>query len=340
MKFPRLQGIAAAVPVGRVLTAPTGFASQQACDNFIHHVGVRERRTSFNRLTAGDLCTEAARRLLQELRWSPDSVGALVLVTQSPDYLMPSTAIVLQERLELSRSCLAFDMNLGCSGWVYGLSVVSSLMQTLRIQRALLLAGETAVLTSEDDPRSYPLMGDAGTATALELSDHASPMQFGFYSDGGHFRAIHAPKSGARHFADGGNLSGLRYAAQMDADQVLRFALHDVVPDLRSFMERHGAYEGNVDYFVLHQANQLINETMRKKLNIPSEKLPYSIGQFGNTSSASIPLTIVTQLEDQMKGEQTLLCSGFGVGLSMAHVLMRTSAVICPPIVEVSVPVR
>lgn len=335
----RLAGIAAAVPENRIPIEQLKFPSTNAKAQFVRQVGVSEKRTSHNLLTAGDLCSMAAKQLLREINWNPNSVGALVLVTQSPDHLMPSTAIALQNRLELPKSCLAFDINLGCSGWVYGLSVVSSLMQTLSIPRALLLAGETAVLTSENDLGYFPLMGDAGTATALELSETAEPMHFQFYSDGSRFQSIHAPNSGARHFADGGTETDLKYRAQMDADQVLRFCLRDVLPNLRSFMEKHGADEENVNHFVFHQANRLINETMRKKLNIPTEKLPYSIGQFGNTSSASIPLTIVTQIGAQMASKQTLLCSGFGVGLSMAHVLLKTEHVKCLPLIEVKIPV-
>jgi 3-oxoacyl-[acyl-carrier-protein] synthase-3 len=335
MKVTQIRGIAAAVPEKEVLTSQLRFLSNQARDQFIRHVGVREKRTSNNRITAGDLCSQAAKQLLLELKWDSSSVGAVVLVTQSPDRLMPSTAIVLQDKLGLPNSALAFDINLGCSGWVYGLSVVSSLMQTLDISRALLLAGETAVLTSEGDLGYFPLMGDAGTATALELSETALPMRFQFYSDGSRFEAIHAPNSGARHFADGGFEAGLRHRAQMDADQVLQFCLRDVIRNLGNFMEKHGICPEDVDYFVFHQANRLINEAMRKKLAIPEARFPYSIDRFGNTSSASIPLTIVSELHEQMANEQTLLCSGFGVGLSMAHVLLKTKNVKCLPLIHV-----
>jgi len=336
----RLAGIAAAVPETKVLMEQLPFPTSKHKDQFTRHVGVSEKRFSNNLLTAGDLCLSAATQLLTELQWDSSSVGVLVLITQSPDRLMPSTAINLQEKLGLPHSCLAFDINLGCSGWVYGISVVSSLMQTQGIKRGLVLAGETSVLTSEDYLGYFPLMGDAGTAAALELSKDIEPMHFQFYSDGSRFQAIHAPNSGARHFADGGIESGLKYKAQMDAAQVLRFCLHDVVPNIQSFMEKHQADTENVDHFVFHQANQLINESMRKKLNIPVGKFPYSIGQFGNTSSASIPLTIVTQLNEQLASKQTLLCSGFGVGLSMAHVLLKTEHVKCLPLIEVKLPVR
>jgi len=334
----RVSGIAAAVPEKRLIIDTLNSYSTSEKKQFIRHVGVYEKRTSNLKLTAADLCLAAAEGLLKDLGWAPNTVGALILVTQSPDQILPSTAIVLQNRLSLNESCLAFDINLGCSGWVYGLSVVGSLMQTLGIERGLLLTGETAVLTNEEDHRHFPLMGDAGTATALELSEDAKPMHFQFYSDGGRFQAIHAPNSGARHFANGGSEADLKYFAQMNADQVLRFCLLDVVSNIRSFMEKHAADTENVDHFVFHQANKLINEAMRKKLSVPEKKFPYSIGQFGNTSSASIPLTIVTQLREQMASEQTLLCSGFGVGLSMAHVLLKTENIKCLPLIEVKVP--
>ncbi|MCF8463374.1 MAG: ketoacyl-ACP synthase III [Flavobacteriales bacterium] len=334
----RIVSIGAAVPQKKLLSSQVSFESDETRSQFIRQVGVTEKRYSQNRLTAGDLCFSAAQKLLTEVAWDPSTIGVVILVTQSPDRLMPATAILLQEKLGLPSSCLAFDINLGCSGWVYGLSVVSSLMQTLKIDRGLLLAGETAVLASEDDTSYFPLMGDAGTATVLELSMHSEPMVFQFYSDGSQFEAIHAPNSGARHFADGGTEAAQKYRAQMDADQVLRFCLRDVVPNIHSFLNQLNVTVQEIDYFVFHQANKLINEAMRKKLNIPEEKFPYSIGQFGNTSSASIPLTMVTQLREQMAHKQTLLCSGFGVGLSMGHVLLHTENIICHPIIEVAIP--
>ncbi len=338
VSLPRIVGFSAAVPEHRVQTDQLPFLTSKQKDQFKQQVGVIEKRFSYDRITAGDLCLSAAEKLLRELRWDPSSVGIVILVTQSPDQLMPATAIALQEKLRLPTSALAFDINLGCSGWVYGLSVVSSMMQTLGIGRGLLLAGETSVLTSEDDLGYFALMGDAGTATALELSENAVPMHFQFYSDGSRAQAIHAPNSGARHFANGGKETGLQYKAKMNADEVLRFCIQDVVPDIRSFMADHAVSPENVDRFIFHQANRLINESMRKKLNVPVERFPYSIGQFGNTSSASIPLTIVSQLGEQMTAKQTLLCSGFGVGLSMAHVLLTTESVKFVPLIEVKVP--
>ncbi|MDA9120731.1 ketoacyl-ACP synthase III [Flavobacteriales bacterium] len=336
----RVSGIAAAVPEKRLIIDNLNNYSTSEKKQFIRHVGVYEKRTSDLKLTTADLCLAAAEELLQDLGWAPNTVGALILVTQSPDQLLPSTAIVLQNKLGLAESCLAFDINLGCSGWVYGLSVVGSLMKTLGIERGLLLAGETAVLTTEDNHSHFPLMGDAGTATALELSKGATPMRFQFYSDGGRFQAIHAPNSGARQFADGGSEADLKYVAQMEADQVLRFCLLDVIPSIRNFMKKSDVNIDAVSYFVFHQANRLINESMRKKLSIPEEKFPYSISHFGNTSSASIPLTMVTQLSEQMASEQTLLCSGFGVGLSMAHVVLKTKHVKCLPLIEMKVPTQ
>lgn len=334
----RIVGIGAAVPQKKLLSSKVPFNSSTAKNQFIRQIGVTEKRFSQNRLTTGDLCFSAAKEMLCELEWDPSSIGIVVLVTQSSDLLMPATAILLQEKLGLPTSCLAFDINLGCSGWVYGLSVVSSLMETLKINRGLLLAGETAVLASENDASYFPLMGDAGTATALELATDTEPMTFQFYSDGSRFETIHAPNSGSRHFANGGTENTMKYQAKMDADEVLRFCLRDVVPNIHYFLKQTRVEIQQINYFVFHQANKLITEAMRKKLNIPEEKFPYSIGQFGNTSSASIPLTIVTQLRDQMVYKQTLLCAGFGVGLSMAHVLLHVENVLCLPLIEVAVP--
>lgn len=318
MRVARLKAVSAAVPEHQVRLEELDFSSSEVRKAFIEKVGVSEKRSSNNKLTASDLCYRAANNLLREISWDSKTVGILVLVTQSPDYLMPSTSFALQSKLNLPQSCLVFDVNLGCSGWVTGLSIVSSLMQTMGISRGLLLAGETSVLTSENDMSYFPLMGDAGTATALELSSTAAPMNFQFYSDGSSFKAIHAPNSGARLFAEGGASTELRYQTVMDSSEVLRFCLHNVIPEITEFMSTMRADVENVDYFLFHQANKLINETIRQKLKIPEEKYPYSIDLFGNTSSASIPLTMVTQLAEELKSEKRLVCCGFGVGLASA----------------------
>jgi 3-oxoacyl-[acyl-carrier-protein] synthase-3 len=157
-------------------------------------------------LCASDLCVDAAQRLLKSLEWSTDSVDCLVFVTQTPDYLLPATSCIIQDRLGLKPNCYALDISLGCSGWVYGLSVVAALMESGVFKRALLLAGDTTSVTKSPQDRStFPLFGDAGTATAIEYRENSGTMAFDFGTDGSGYEAIMIKDGG---FA---NTSGLSY---------------------------------------------------------------------------------------------------------------------------------
>jgi 3-oxoacyl-[acyl-carrier-protein] synthase III len=240
---------------------------------------------------------------------------------------------------------MAFDMNLGCSGYVYGLSVISSIMASGGIKKALLLAGDVSTLNANyRDKSAYPLFGDAGTATALELDSNAEPMFFNLNSDGSGHKAIYVPHGGMRRFvdkdsfeeeliADGIYRTGIQIA--LNGLEVFNFSLREVAPNVRSLLESQGKTIDDVDYFVFHQANRLMNETIRKKLKIEPEKFPYSIGKYGNTSSASIPLTILHCLNKEISnGKTNLLLSGFGVGLSWGSVLLQTNNVVCTEILD------
>lgn len=332
-----LAGISACVPSGIMTTMEYEHFSVQDAKDFAKHVGIYAKRHSFNKLTTSDLCLSAAEKLLAELRWQKDEIGLLLLVTQTPDYLLPATANILQHKLQLSKDTLAFDINLGCSGWVYGLSVAGSMMRALGIDKALLLTGETSVLADPEDKAVFPLMGDAGTATALTRSENAPDCFFLFQTEGSGFDAIIAPESGSRYLAIKNQQSGkVTYRARLDSGKVTEFCLKKVAPSIRALLETIDIRTEKVDYFIFHQANKIINENIRKKLNIPMGKLPYSITQFGNTSSASIPLTMVTQLNNDLcEKKLQLLCSGFGTGLSIGNVLLQTERLICPDLIEI-----
>lgn len=331
-----VKGISACVPADICHIANYPYFSEQEKNDFTRHVGVQSKRYSKNKLTTADLCEKAAEKLISELNWPKEEIGLLILVTQTADYLLPSTSILLQDKLKLSTNTLAFDVNLGCSGWVYGLSIAGSMMQALNISKALLLTGETSVLTDYKDKHHFPLMGDAGTATALEINDTAK-IHFLLHSDGSGYDAIIAPESGARYLSENVHeKTGINYSARLNSQKVLEFCLRKVAPSIQQLMTSAKIEQKDIDYFIFHQANKIINESLRKRMQIPPEKLPYSIREFGNTSSASIPLTMVTQLRKElMAGQLLLLCSGFGVGLSIGNVLLKTNKIVCPDLIEV-----
>lgn len=322
-------GIATCVPPDINRVVDYELFSTTESDNFIKTVGVSQRRMAKQGVTTADLCQSAANKLLEKLNWELNSIDALIFVTQSADYIIPATSIVLQHKLGLGTHCLAFDINLGCSGYVIGLQAVSSLMSENGIKRALMLVGDVpSGNMSFYDKSTYPLFGDAGTATALEFEQGAPVMHFTAENDGKDFDALYIPSGGMRSMANCNSFEyhdfgeGIRRNSThlvLDGLRIFNFSITKVPIQIAKILNIAGWNIENTDYFFLHQANRIMNETIRRKLKIPVEKQPYSIGEFGNTSSASIPITICATLgqPNSIKNISTVL-SGFGIGLSWA----------------------
>lgn len=299
-------------------------------ENFIKATGVKSRRCSYENQTTSDLCYEAAACLIKELGWSKTEIEALVFVTQTPDYLLPATSCVLQKRLGLSNDCFTLDVSLGCSGWVYALSVLSSLMQNGTMKRGILLAGDTITkICSPEDKSTFPLFGDAGTATALEYETGASGFKFVFNTDGSGAHVIMSEKNGFR------KSEWEKPCLKLDGGEVFSFGAFKAPKQVNYLFEKYNITAEEIDIFTFHQANMMMNEMIRKKLKLTDSKVPYSMDEYGNTSSASIPLTLVTRESERLRNEklQHIAC-GFGVGLSWASVWFETNRITVPPLIE------
>lgn len=327
----RVSGTAASVPREIERNEELSFFKNdpQGLAAFIANVGVRERRVSRERnVCASDLCCAAAEKLLENLRWNKDEIGALIFVSQTADYRLPATACLLQARLGLSPECLAFDISLGCSGWVYGMSVAASLVAAGTLGKVLLLAGDTpgTHLHSQFDKSSAPLFGDAGTATALEFSEAAPPLFFHLETEGSGASAIFLPDGGARNpvrresmkFQDlGDGVKCTPLQTRMNGMDVFGFAVSRAPKSVKKLTENFVPASPDGTFLLLHQANRLINEKIRKKLGVPETLCPTNLENFGNTSCASIPLLMVSERERIKWGGGTILACGFGVGLSV-----------------------
>ena len=334
----RVAGISAAVSGRWQAAEELSNEDPAVLKKFIKKTGVTGRYSASPRQTASDFCFAAAEALLREKGVSPDEIGVLVFVTQSADYRMPSTAYVLQHRLGISKNCAAFDINLGCSGFVYGMSVVASLLAASEVSYGLLLAGDTAA--REFTPRRRErtghtaglLFGDAGSATLLKKDPSAPPLTFSLNADGDGFRAIYAPYAGWRN-PDGPNGEG--NGSRMDEVAVFNFATAEAPAQLNDYMARAGKTAADYDCLVLHQANLMIMKRIAKKTGFPEEKMPVSMDRFGNTSSASIPLTLVDSYAGQPGPDDvTPLCCGFGVGLSWGTVSFTAARADILPLVH------
>ena len=342
----KIDGIAATVPSRVYHIGDYGLISEKEQENLVRMVGVEQRRVADEGTATSDLCQLAAEKLIAGLGWDRKEIELLIFISQSRDYIIPATAGILQEKLGLPKSCMALDISLGCSGYVYGLSVMGSLMASGQIAKGLLLVGDVSTKnTSYRDKSTYPLFGDAGTATAISYNTGANPMAFNLQTDGGGYEAIIIPDGGIRNFASpetsftyekiAEGIERHRLHIALDGIEVFNFSLREVAPNVKALLANQGCGIDEIDFFVMHQANKLMNETVRKQLKIPAEKYPYSISEFGNTSSASIPLTMAHCIKKELEGKSLkLLLSGFGVGLSWGSAIIETDKIYCPGIIE------
>lgn len=335
----RIAGISAGVPKQRVCNLDIkDISADYDSAAFVETTGVLERRLD-EALTTSDLCVAAAEKLLVDLGWEKAEVDGVIFVSQTTDYYLPATACIIQDRLGLSRECYAEDIVLGCSGWVYGLSSLVSLMSNGGMKKALLMAGDARRHVETNDP----LFGFAGTVTALEYAKGAEGFKFHFGTDGSGFDAIIIPDGGSRNqvteksFADE-VIDGKHYnrlQTRMKGMDVFSFGISTAPKSVKKLAENFGFDYLDADYFVFHQANMKMNNMIAKKLKLPAEKVPSCMYHFGNTSSASIPLTIVTQLKGKCEDKAKFICCGFGVGLSWGTVAFETDDIVISDLVEV-----
>jgi 3-oxoacyl-[acyl-carrier-protein] synthase-3 len=329
-KNSKVVGITATLPKEYVSTEETA-ASLGIADikKIVAMTGISGRYVAPENICTSDLCCDAAERLMADLGWNPSTVDGIIFVTQTPDYRLPATACVLQRRLGLSTSCAAFDVNQGCSGYVYGLGLASSLINS-GLRRVLLLVGDTSTKNiCSKDKSSIFLFGDAGTATAIERGEQELVFLLG--TDGSGASSLIIPAGGYREYGDdashkeieqeGGNLRS-RQQLFMNGAEVVSFTLR-VLPDCwQELLANDCSREIPIDSVVMHQANQFLLNTVSKRLGIAAEKVPSTLARFGNTSSASIPLTMAETLKTRLQHDQIKLALlGFGVGWSWAGCL-------------------
>lgn len=341
-----IRGLAACVPSTVVYNTDVYDKKWSGYENFVNTTGIAKHRNSSTGICSSDLCIAAAERLLSDLSWEKSEIEAIVFVSQTHDYYnVPATSCLIQERLGLKKECYTLDIALGCSGWVYGMSVISSLMLGGTIKKALLLAGDTpSKFCSPDDKSTYPLFGDAGTVTALEFDKLAKPIRFAMYSDGSGYKAINIGAGGYRNplstssfemknHGEGRDRADIHL--EMDGESVFVFGISKAPKAVKSLAEHFSINMDDIDLFTFHQANLFMNEKIRIKLKIDETKVPYSLQEFGNTSCASIPLTLVTRCSGQLKKQKVRhIACGFGVGLSWGAMNFETDKIVVSDLVE------
>lgn len=327
----RIAGVVSCVPRRIVDNALFRERFGDKANDIEKMTGVLERRWTGNDTTTADLCQQAAERLLDRLGWDRDSVDALFFVTQTPDYRLPATACALQGRLGLGKRVIAFDVNLGCSGYPYGLWLAMTTIASGAARRVLLLVGDTITKTIDNEDRSTAMLfGDAGTATALEI-DETSDAHFVLGTDGLGERQLMIAEGAYRtspHPAD--DMQGPKAdALYMDGGAIFNFTLATVPPLIAATLERAGGV-AQFDAFLFHQANAFMLRHLVKKAKLPVDRVPMNIDRFGNTSSATIPLLMTTDLANRLQSEKLRLgLFGFGVGFSWGSADVAVGPLAC-----------
>lgn len=319
-----IAGIACAVPDRRVtVDSFTPVFGAETTAKFTAGTGIRAMYKALPQQTAGDLAYAAAEALFRQLPVDRDRIGALLFVSQSPDYRRPATACVLQHRLGLSEDTAAMDIGLGCSGFIYGLQTAMSMMENSDMAYCLLLLGETASKLVHPMDKSVAMMyGDAGAAILLERRPGASSTAL-LRSDGNRFRTIILPAGGFRDmnpprdtFLCNDGIERSLYDIYMEGTSVFSFAISDVPRAVRDYLTHTGTSTEDYDLFLFHQANGFIIQQLTRKFRLKKEQVPTSLEEYGNAGGISIPLTLCAACGDRDEGVKKLLMAGFGIGLS------------------------
>ena len=312
----------------------------------IAQTGIERKHVVTPGMCMADLAVGAFNGLMFELEWEKDSIDALVLVSSVADYITPPTSNVLHGLLEMNESCLCLDIRQGCPGWIVGMDMVASLLSNGHMRRAILLCGDLSTpMNSPYDKETRPLFGDTITATALEYEEGAPALEFLHGCRGKDYEAIITPAGGLKRpvtvddleFKEyGPNMIRRQIDCTMDGMGVFAFGISVAPKSVQQLMEHFNIQQDDVDCYLFHQANQYMNEKIRKKLQIPPEKVPYSLRDFGNNSGGSIPLTLVTQRGEQYQSDKmnSVACA-FGVGLAWGCMHFQTKNIKCPKLIEI-----
>ena len=338
-----IRAMSACVPKKIVSNKDLGYLiPEEEIEKTIQNIGIVERRIADEDVCASDLCYKAAMKLMEDNSIDPMSIDVLLFMSQTADYRIPATAPLLQHRLGLSIDTLCLDLSLGCSGYIFALSTAFAYASMKGVNRVLLLDGETfSKIVNKRDKVDWPLYGDAATATLVEKGTFA-PSSFILKSDGSGKDAVIirdgmrnkiTPESCVEREEEEGNIRS-RLEVFMDGMAVFNCAMKRVPKSIKEILEVSGCTFDDVDWLVFHQANKFMTDFFIKKLKFNPDKVPYCIQKYGNTSSTSVPLTIVSELYDKLQDGQRVVMSGFGAGLSWgtANVVFNQSHI--SPIIE------
>lgn len=339
-----MTAIAACVP-SKVIhnTELTDIMDETSISNLIKGTGIERRHIADKDVCTSDLCYKAAKKLMEDNNISPESIDILIFSTLTPDYINPPTAPILQHRLGLPATTACFDLSFACAGFIYALSTAYSMVSNENINRALVLVGETSSkFTNTKDKVNWPLYGDAGTACLVEKGDFGVS-HFSLTSDGSGAESVMVPYGGFRNPVTADSLIDKEREdgnfrrdidIYMDGMETFNHAIRVIPKQIKNLFSELKINGDDVDYLVSHQANKLMIEFILKKLKVDVSKAPFCLEEYGNTGSASIPLTICSRMSDKLNGQKRLLFSAIGAGWSFGTAYLNTKDLRVSPVFD------
>lgn len=300
--------------------------------------GIRDRHVVGVQECSSDLAFAAAQKLFESGACHREQIDFILLCTQSPDYFLPTTACLLQDRLGIPTSAGALDFNLGCSGFVYGLGLAEGLISSGQARNVLLLTAETySKFLNPQDRSVRTIFGDAAAATLVSAVDAPAPLigPFVYGTDGsggpnlivpaGGMRKPHTAETGIPSQDDGGNVRS-EDNLHMNGAEIFNFTLAAVPQSVQGLLDKSGSKLEDIDLFVFHQCNKYMLDHLRKRMKIPEDKFPLAMNHCGNTVSSTIPIVLKHALSDgKLKPGTLVMLVGFGVGYSWGATLLRWS---------------
>lgn len=332
LKNSNIVGICCALPDNRlsVYDIGTQHFDRSDIEKVVKSVGLEYIYKAKPDQTTSDLALDACNNLIDGIGWDRSEIDGLILVTQTPDYILPSTANILQDKLNLSKGCVALQINLGCSGYVYGLWLASELIGNATCKKILVVVGDMLTKTISEKDKSVIMISDCVSATAIEYASDSDESFYSLYSDGSGAEKLIIKDGGFRNPAneksfvptedeDGNCRTNMNLS--MEGMAIFLFAINEVSKTLNKFLSDLNININDLDYILLHQANRYLMTVLARNAKIPIDKVPINIEKFGNTSGASIPLLICDNLCNDLKEKDlNVVMAGFGVGLSWGFV--------------------
>ncbi|MEH7250882.1 ketoacyl-ACP synthase III [Neobacillus niacini] len=324
-----IKGISTAIPKEMLeLSSLSSIYGDDEVKKIIASTGIERVRVANKEMCTSDLCVAAGEALLAKLEVNPSTIEGIVFVSQSPDYKMPATSVLLQHRLGLPTTAVAFDINYGCSGFVYGLYQASMMIEAGGCERVLVCVGDTSTRMVHPKDRSVRMVfGDGGSAILIEKGKSTS--HFILKTDGSGAGNLIIPAGGFRNPISeetsvpkedkDGNIRN-EETLRMNGMEIMSFVLREIPPMIDELLFETGWKKEEVGTYALHQANKFMLEYLRKKMKLQKSSVPIAVSNVGNTGPASIPLMLsIKQQELVENGQlQKVICCGFGVGLSWA----------------------